>query len=124
MPGRLPTTSDFPSNQVLSITPPPASQKPVNVLVLLHGLGDTNESFSNLGKQLSLPETVCISLQAPTPLPFDLGGFHWGDDIIFDQSTGQMEVDTGFLKSARIVGQEVRRLLSSCLRPRIANPIS
>jgi predicted esterase len=41
-------------------------------------------------------------VQAPNPLPFDLGGFHWGDDMIFDQKTGEMDMDTGF-KAATIL---------------------
>ncbi|MCJ1394111.1 hypothetical protein MMC18_006989 [Xylographa bjoerkii] len=114
MPGRLPTTSDFSSHLDLTVTPPPQSQAPVNVLILLHGLGDTNTSFTNLGKQLALPETACISLQGPTPLPFDLGGFHWGDDIIFDQATGQMDFDTGFAKITRILTSMIRTLVDEC----------
>ncbi|KAF2685233.1 alpha/beta-hydrolase [Lentithecium fluviatile CBS 122367] len=102
MPGRLPTKSDFPSSFNISITPPPASQSPTNVVVLLHGLGDTNASFTKLGQQLNLPETACIAVQAPSPLPFDLGGFHWGDDMIFDQKTGEMDMDTGF-KAATVL---------------------
>ena len=109
MPDRFLIASDFPPNITLSITPPPNSQEAVNVLILLHGLGDTNASFTDLAKQLCLPNTVCIAVQAPTPVPFDLGGFHWGDDIIFDQRTGQMEYDTGFTKSMKMVGDEVRQ---------------
>ena len=107
MPGRLPTSSDFSSKLNLTIICPPSSQTPVNVLILLHGLGDTNASFINLAKQLSLPETACIALRAPTPLPFELGGFHWGDDIIFDQASGQMDFDTGFAKIDRVLGQDI-----------------
>ena len=108
MPSRLPSLADFPSSLKLTITPPPASQQqPVNILILLHGLGDTNRSFTTLGKQLALPETACISLQAPTPLPFDLGGYHWGDDIHFDSSSGQMDVDTGFQKAAKVIKEDV-----------------
>lgn len=91
--------------KIISLTPDtaPSSQPPTNVLILLHGLGDTNASFTKLGQQLSLPETACIAVQAPNPLPFDLGGFHWGDDLIFDQNTGEMDVDTGFKASTRLV---------------------
>ncbi|PVI04374.1 phospholipase/Carboxylesteras-like protein [Periconia macrospinosa] len=103
MPGRLPSKEDFPSSVNLSITPPPNSQQAVNVLILLHGLGDRNASFTKLGQQLSLPETACIAIQAPNPLPFDLGGFHWGDDLIFDQKTGEMDMDTGFKTSTKLV---------------------
>ncbi|KAK4691304.1 hypothetical protein P7C71_g5664, partial [Lecanoromycetidae sp. Uapishka_2] len=108
MPGRLPTASDFPSHIQLTVTPPPeSSPQPSNVLVLLHGLGDTSISFTNLGKQLSLPETTCISLQGPTPLPFELGGFHWGDDIQFDQLSGNIELDTGFVKTSKILKNDI-----------------
>ncbi|KAI9830354.1 MAG: hypothetical protein M1819_005735 [Sarea resinae] len=116
MPGRLPTTSDFPSSLSLAITPPPLSQPPINILVLLHGLGDTHASFTALGRNLSLPETACLSLQAPTPLPFDLGGFHWGDDIIFDQASGSMDFDTGFQKARRVIAEDIIRkgLMETC----------
>lgn len=116
MPGRQPTAADFPAHLNLAIIPPPASQAPVNVLILLHGLGDTNVSFSNLARQLQLPETTCVSLQGLTPLPFDLGGFHWGDDIIFDQATGQMDFDTGFEKAMKVVREEIiqKALIEKC----------
>lgn len=72
MPGRQPTANNFPSDIHLTITPPPrSSPQPVNVLILLHGLGDTNASFTNLGKQLALPETTCISLP-PSAYAFTL----------------------------------------------------
>lgn len=113
---RQPASSDFPSYLQLSIIPPPSNQSPVNVLLLLHGLGDSNESFTLLARQLSLPETVCISLQAPSPLPFDLGGFHWGDDITFNQSNGTMDYDTGFVKLSRSIKEDIIQtvLLQQC----------
>ena len=107
MPGRQPAAEDFPSYIQVDVVPPPTSHAPVNILLLLHGLGDNKVSFSNLGRQLQLPETTCISIQAPTPMPFDLGGFHWGDDIIFDQITGHMDFDTGFRKSTKLLAQEI-----------------
>ncbi len=108
MPSSLPKQTDFAASLVLSITPPPASSPHANnVLIFLHGLGDTSVSFTNLGTQLALPETTCISLQAPTPLPFDLGGFHWGDDISFDQASGDMDFDTGFTKTVKIIKRDI-----------------
>ncbi|MCJ1454872.1 hypothetical protein MMC28_005225 [Mycoblastus sanguinarius] len=108
MATRLPVVTDFPASLSLAITAPPTSApQPSNVLILLHGLGDTSDSFTNLGKQLSLPETTCISLRAPAPLPFELGGFHWGDDITFDQVSGQMDFDTGFTKAMKIIKLEI-----------------
>lgn len=116
MPGRLPTTADFPTHLSLTITPPPAQDQPVNVLIFFHGLGDTNTSFAEFGIRLALPETCCISLRAPNALPFELGGFHWGDDIVFDPSTGDMEYDTGFAKVVDVVENDLIRkgLLEHC----------
>ncbi len=47
---------------------------------------------------MNLPETVCISIQGPQGL-LDLGGFHWGDDIIFDSTSGGIDADAGFKQS-------------------------
>ncbi|KAL8933056.1 MAG: hypothetical protein Q9216_006544 [Gyalolechia sp. 2 TL-2023] len=113
---RQPLSSDFSPHLQLTVVPPGSNQAPVNVLLLLHGLGDSKESFAQLARQLSLPETTCISFQAPSPLPFDLGGFHWGDDITFDQSKGVMEYDTGFEKTGRMINEDVvdKVLLQKC----------
>lgn len=107
MTGRLPVSKDFPPHLHFTIIPPPANEQPVNVLILLHGLGDTNGPFARLGGHLALPETCCVSLRAPTPLPFELGGFHWGDDIIFDPAEKGVEFDTGFAKAMKTIGQNV-----------------
>ena len=114
MATRLPKVSDFDSSLTLSITPPPSSQKPVNVLILLHGLGDSQEPFKQLGQQLNLPETACISLRGPTPLPFDMGGYQWGEDLVFDQGTGQLDFDTGFKKSTETIMKVVMTLKDKC----------
>ncbi|KAF9530521.1 Alpha/Beta hydrolase protein, partial [Crepidotus variabilis] len=41
-----------------------------NLLILLHGLGDTHVPFSKLGKSLKLPQTAVLSLRAPQQVPF------------------------------------------------------
>ena len=108
MPSNLPRPSDFPSHLHLDIThPPPSACRTTNVLILLHGLGDTSAPFTNLAKQLNLPETTCIALQAPTPLPFDLGGFYWSDDLTFDQTSGAMDPDSGFGKVVKMIGKDI-----------------
>ncbi|KAH9822087.1 putative hydrolase [Teratosphaeria destructans] len=112
--GRLPQLSDFPSNVKLSITPPPKSDAPTNILVLLHGLGDKHDSFTKLGSQLNLPETACISVQGPANL-LDLDGFHWGDDIIFDSGNGGLDADAGFkLSTALLKGLIEDDLMETC----------
>ncbi len=41
-----------------------------NILILLHGLGDTHKPFSNLGRQLKLPQTAVLALRAPDQIPY------------------------------------------------------
>ncbi|KAF8424742.1 Alpha/Beta hydrolase protein [Tirmania nivea] len=114
---RAPTQADFPTSLV-TITPPPpptrSSHPPANVLLLLHGLGDKSEPFVNLATALRLPETVCISLRAPNPLPLGLPGFHWGDDIHLSPS-GTLDPDAGFTKSISILHQVVEDTLVTAL---------
>jgi predicted esterase len=112
MPPRVPLTSDFASSLTLTITPPPNNQPPLNILILLHGLGDTHVPFSTLGRSLSLPYTACISLRAPSPIPAlftgsDIPAFHWGDDVLFDSGDGGLDLDAGFTKSVKILKEVV-----------------
>ncbi|KAK7037498.1 hypothetical protein VNI00_010990 [Paramarasmius palmivorus] len=49
-----------------------------NLLILLHGLGDTHLPFSKLGKQLHLPQTAILALRAPDQIPFlEEQAFQW-----------------------------------------------
>ncbi|KZT04962.1 uncharacterized protein LAESUDRAFT_737744 [Laetiporus sulphureus 93-53] len=41
-----------------------------NLLILLHGLGDTQVPFGKLGLQLKLPQTATLALRAPEQIPF------------------------------------------------------
>ncbi len=51
---------------------------------------------------MRLPETACLSVRGTAPL-LDLGGFHWGDDILFDSSSGGIDADAGFKKSTELL---------------------
>ena len=113
MSPRLPVESGF-SDVKLSIVPPPEDKRPVNALCLLHGLGDTKEPFKVLGAQLNLPETVCVSIQGPNPVPFYDNGAQWGDDLIFDSSTGDLDLDTGFKTSTPLLQKIVQSLIDKC----------
>ncbi|TFL03765.1 hypothetical protein BDV98DRAFT_525340 [Pterulicium gracile] len=49
-----------------------------NLLILLHGLGDTHVQFGKLGKSLKLPQTATLAICAPLQLPyFDTPAFQW-----------------------------------------------
>ncbi|CZT08403.1 related to Phospholipase/Carboxylesterase superfamily [Rhynchosporium agropyri] len=116
---RIPTKADFPSNLILDIIPPP-SGSPVNILILLHGLGDTQTSFSTLGKNLNLPETVCISIRGLNPIPPIFTGsetpaFHWGDDVLVDEGKGEIDPDGGFKMVESVLGAILlKALIEEC----------
>lgn len=44
-----------------------------NLLVLLHGLGDSDANFVELGRRMALPDTALLALRAPLTLPLGLG---------------------------------------------------
>ncbi|KAL1302971.1 hypothetical protein AAFC00_003288 [Neodothiora populina] len=113
---RLPTKEDFDSSWTLSITPPPKNQKPTNVLLFFHGLGGSHEPFAQLGTQMNLPETACISIRGPEPLPFEPDSFHYGDDVIFDNTIGSIDPDGGFKKQSPRIRQSIiqRTLIQIC----------
>lgn len=51
---------------------------------------------------MALPETACLSLRGPQNL-LDLGGFHYGDEIMFDSSNGGLDADAGFKQTTEIL---------------------
>jgi hypothetical protein len=59
-----------------------------HLLLLLHGIGDTDANFSAFGAELQLPQTAVLAIRAPIPL-LDMG-FTWFDvltpagDVCFD----------------------------------------
>ncbi|KAJ5689217.1 hypothetical protein N7462_003609 [Penicillium macrosclerotiorum] len=114
MPSKIPIPADFPSKLTVTITSPPnasPSTPSPNILLLLHGIGDTAVGFTAFGRAMSLPETTVVTVQAPAPLPFDLGGFHWGDDVAFDSTTGALDMDAGLARSTATLAAVVRDTL-------------
>ncbi|KAL1974724.1 hypothetical protein VTN31DRAFT_4928 [Thermomyces dupontii] len=111
MPTKIPQQSDFPSHVITIIHHPSnttaSSRPPSNILLLLHGLGDTAARFASFGRALNLPETVCVTVQAPNALPLgitDGDAFHWGDDLVFD-SDGSLAMDAGGTNNNSTDGQ-------------------
>jgi predicted esterase len=75
-----------------------------NLLILLHGLGDTDAGFGCFGHALALPQTAVLALRAPLEVPL-LGGGMWFD--CFD--AGTMEHITGHEPSSTAAGPQSRR---------------
>ena len=61
---------------------------------------------------MRLPETVCVVVQGPQTLP-KLGGYHWGDDVIFDSATGDLDPDAGFEKTTTSLTRMVTHVLQA-----------
>jgi len=100
---RVPEPRDFPNDMVLTIIPPQKAGHTENILILLHGLGDSHAPFAALGKNFNFPETTCLAIRAPSPLPFNPNRFHWGDDLIFDSSTGGLDMEADFTSAHNLM---------------------
>ncbi|KAK9333643.1 Alpha/Beta hydrolase protein [Lipomyces starkeyi] len=121
MAPRLPTPADFPGGAVVSITPPPAGTDLTHAILLLHGIGDTISPFSTLASRLNLPRAAIIALQAPRQMPFDIGGFQWGDDIVFSKDPTNasessdddefLSPDAQFSRSRMFLGDIIKQVL-------------
>ena len=63
---------------------------------------------------MNLPETACVSVRGPKAL-LDLEGAHWGDDIIFDSTTGGLDADSGLKESTELLKILIKEtLLEKC----------
>ncbi|CAH0053377.1 unnamed protein product [Clonostachys solani] len=123
MPARVPSAKDFESlastlPHSLHFPSPPEST--TSILILLHGLGDTDASFASFARSMNLPGVFAISVRGTSPLPAGLlpagpgarAGFHWGDDLLMDEGSGELDGDPGFARARDLVlGELVRGVL-------------
>ncbi|KAK9457870.1 Alpha/Beta hydrolase protein [Dipodascopsis uninucleata] len=117
----VPKTSDF-GEAVVSVTAPAGSL--THAVLLLHGLGDTIENYTKLANRLGLNHAVVIAVQAPMPMPFEMGGFHWGDDLVFSKDPlagggnedDVLSPDAPFSRSRRFLSDNIIRevLVEKC----------
>ncbi|XXH00354.1 exocyst subunit [Hypoxylon texense] len=124
---RVPKPEDFthlsPSLQI-SLIFPEIPETTTAILILFHGLGDSEAPFASFAKNLNLPGVLAISVRGVSPLPPALLGlpdseaarptrhFHWGDDLTLSPSTGDLDPDPGFSKAEQLVlGKLIRETL-------------
>ncbi|KAI0884457.1 alpha/beta-hydrolase [Annulohypoxylon maeteangense] len=124
MPTRIPKPEDFnhlsPSLHI-SLIFPEIPETTTAILILFHGLGDSEASFASFAKSINLPGVLAISVRGVSPIPPALLGseasgpprnFHWGDDLTLSPSTGDLDTDPGFSKAEGLVlGKLIRETL-------------
>ncbi|KAG6841802.1 hypothetical protein C0991_006686 [Blastosporella zonata] len=83
-----------------------------NLLLLLHGLGDTHLPFSNLGRHLKLPQTAALALRAPERVPFLYEeAFQWYTS--FDE-LGEIIERPNPTPALDLLEKVVKRLVDAC----------
>ncbi|KAI1283660.1 Alpha/Beta hydrolase protein [Xylaria sp. FL0933] len=131
MPTRVPKPEDFahlePSLKI-SLVFPEVPETTTSILILFHGLGDSETSFATFAKNINLPGVLAISVRGISPLPPALLGlpgsdpatptnhFHWGDDLTLSSATGDLEPDPGFSKAQQLVLDKLIRetIIETC----------
>lgn len=131
MTPRIPTPEDFTPIQPvlpLALNFPNPPESTTAILILFHGLGDSETPFASFARAMSLPGVLSISVRGPSPLPPPMlpdtppqsssspGHFHWGDDLTFDPETDDLSPDPGFSKAASLVTEKLIRetLIRKC----------
>ncbi|KAI8976749.1 hypothetical protein BDB01DRAFT_304639 [Pilobolus umbonatus] len=59
-----------------------------NLIIFLHGLGDTEASFAKLGSDMNIPQTAILAVRAPFPIPLIEDAYQWFPS--FDMNTGYL----------------------------------
>ncbi|KAJ3372363.1 hypothetical protein HDU91_003791 [Kappamyces sp. JEL0680] len=81
-----------------------------NLLVLLHGLGDSRDNFAKFGIGMNLPQTGLLLLQAPFPIPYFDEGSCWYPS--FDLAGNELTMAN---QDTRLGLEKTRRLLGDLL---------
>ncbi|KAI8956808.1 alpha/beta-hydrolase [Daldinia sp. FL1419] len=131
MPTRVPKPEDFnhlsPSLHI-SLIFPKVPETTTAILIIFHGLGDSEESFATFAKNINLPGVLAISVRGVSPVPPSLLGlsaaeaarpaqhFHWGDDLALSPTTGDLDPDPGFSTAEGLVLRKLVRetLIEKC----------
>ncbi|KAI0122853.1 Alpha/Beta hydrolase protein [Xylariales sp. AK1849] len=131
MPTRIPKAEDFDALSPalnLTLTYPEVPETTTAILIVFHGLGDSEASFTTFAKSIALPGVLAITVRGVSPLPPALLGlsdseaseptrhFHWGDDLTLSPSTGDLDPDPGFAKATELVLDRLIRetLIQKC----------
>ncbi|KAH6652203.1 Alpha/Beta hydrolase protein [Truncatella angustata] len=129
MPPRIPKPEDFehlrPGLSFI-LNYPEVAETTTAILIVFHGLGDSDRNFARFAETVALPGVLAITVRGVSPLPPALLGlpdgsaptshFHWGDDLTLSPDTGDLDPDPGFAKAEELVlGKLIREtLVAAC----------
>ncbi|KAF8635578.1 hypothetical protein AX15_000228 [Amanita polypyramis BW_CC] len=83
-----------------------------NLLIILHGLGDTHVPFAKMGRQLKLPQTAILSLRAPEQIPYlEEEAFQWY--ISFDH-LGELIQHPNPTPAVELLSKVVEHIMKEC----------
>ncbi|PSR85814.1 Alpha/Beta hydrolase protein [Coniella lustricola] len=138
---RIPRPEDFAalSPQLnVSLHSPSPPESTTAILILFHGLGDSETSFGTFARNMNLPGVLAIAVRGTSPLPpallgglsddIDTSGpprhFHWGDDLTLAAggaggaaaADAALDTDPGFAKAYNAIMTRLVRetLLDGC----------
>lgn len=79
-----------------------------NLLLLLHGLGDTPAAFTALAQRMALPQTACLALSGPLEVPETDGGHAWF--TAFDDFGELIQLKAGEVRRISSLSATVKQL--------------
>ncbi|KAI0317979.1 hypothetical protein OF83DRAFT_1057625 [Amylostereum chailletii] len=86
-----------------------------NLLLLLHGLGDTHTPFGKLGRSFKLPQTATLALRAPEQIPYLYEqAFQWYNS--FDM-LGELLASPNPTPALDLLSVVLSHLITDCLWP-------
>lgn len=122
---RVPKTEDFASlspDVAVALHFPSPPESTTAILILFHGLGDSETSFASFARNMNLPGVLAITVRGTSPVPPAMLGepldsgpprhFHWGDDLNLATHADGLDADPGFSKASELV---VDRLIREVL---------
>lgn len=128
-PIRVPKREDFaslPPGLTVALHFPSPPESTTAILILFHGLGDSEASFANFARNMNLPGVLAITVRGTHSLPPALMGapldsgpprhFHWGDDLNLAAYMDSLDADPGFNKAFDLVINNLVKetLLGNC----------
>lgn len=126
---RIPKADDFKSlspDLTLALHFPSPPESMTAILILLHGLGDSEATFASFARGMNLPGVLAISVRGINPIPPAMLGepiargpprhFHWGDDLNLAPNSGGLDMDPGFTKATDLIMDRLVRetLVDKC----------